>query len=435
MDGAAELLHRLLVAVVRLLINPLYYVGILLVVLQYRRQIKLERRLFSQRLHSVLGETWRAVAWGALGGLAASVAMALLGATVAPETMWLLWAVSILLMLVRIRFMCLSYAIGAVGMLRALLAFVPDTFDAQLGGASALLAALRQVDVASLLAIAGVLHILEGALIRGQGTRMATPMFYEGKRGKIIGGYGLQGFWPVPLLLIVPLSGGSELTLPWATVFGGGWSSGWTVLSLPFMIGFTELTLSGLPRDKARRSFVWLVSYGLVLLLLGLAVRFWSPLAFAACLLAIVLHEALIWYGRWSEEKRTPLYIHNERGLRVLAVFPGSSAAELGIVPGEIIHKVNGMKVLKRADLHQAMQLNPAFTKLEVVNLQGEIKFVSRPLYANEHHQLGLVLAPDEQAMYYVEAREQGLLAYLGRRLAGLVSPGTSAPRQQRDLS
>jgi hypothetical protein len=291
------------------------------------------------------------------------------------------------------------------------------------------------VDVASLLAIAGVMHIVEGALIRGQGTRMATPMFYGGKRGKIIGGYGLQGFWPVPLLLIVPLSGGSELPLPWTTVFGGGWSSGWSVLILPFMIGFTELTLSGLPRDKVRRSSVWLISYGLIVLLLGLAVRFWNPLAFAACLLAIVLHEALIWYGRWSEERRIPLYVHTERGLRVLAVLPGSSAAEIGIVPGEIIHKVNGMKVLKRADLHQAMQLNPAFTKLEVVNLQGEIKFASRPLYANEHHQLGLILSPDEQAIYYVEARESGLLAYLGGRLAGLASHGGTAAQQQRDLS
>lgn len=435
---AMELLQRLLMAVVQLVLNPFYYAGIILVVLQYRRQIKLERKLFSTRLHSLVGETWRAVLWGALGGLGASIVMAFLGASIRAETTWLLWGAALVLMLFRFRFLCLAYSVGTIGMLAALAALVPES--AQPEGLGPLLQTVKQVDVPTLLAIVGVLHVLEGIFIRMQGTRMASPMFYEGKRGKIIGGFQLQGFWPIPLLLIAPLSGGQGTALPWPTVFGGpGPDAGWTVLSVPFLIGFAELTLSGSPQGKAKRSSVWLIGYGLVVVLLAVAVRFWGPLAFIASLLCIVLHEALIRYSRWIETKRTPLYVHDERGLKVLSVLPRSAAAELGVVPGEIIHKVNGMKVRQRAELHQALQLNSAFTKLEVINLQGEIKFLRRPLFANEHHQLGLILAPDEQAMYYVETREPSILGYLSRRLVGLARnpslPGGAPAQNSKDLS
>jgi hypothetical protein len=437
MDVAMELLRRLPSAVVRLLANPFYYAGIVLVVLQYRTQIKLERKLFSTRLHSLIGETWRAVLWGAAGGLGVSIVMAFLGAAIRPETIGLLWGAALILMVFRVRFLCLAYSAGAVGMLAAALSLVPEA--AQPDGLEPFFRAVREVDVPALLAIVGVLHVLEGILIRTQGARMATPMFYEGKRGKIIGGFQLQGFWPIPLLLVAPLSGGGEAALPWPTVFGGsGPDAGWTVLSLPFLIGFAELTLSGSPRDKAKRSSFWLALYGLVVVLLALVVHYWKPFAFAASLCCIALHETLIWYSSWIEKKRAPLYVHNEQGLRVLSVLPGSAAAELGIVPGEIVHKVNGQRVRHRADLHQALRLNSAFSKLEVIDLQGEIKFVSRPLYANEHHQLGLILAPDEQALYYADTRQPGILGYAGRRLAGLMRNPSLSGRSElnnKDLS
>jgi hypothetical protein len=437
MDVAVELLHRLPAAAVRLLANPFYYAGIVLVVLQYRRQIKLERKLFSTRLHSLIGETWRAALWGAVGGLGVSIVMAFLGAAIRPETLWLLWGAALILMMFRIRFLCLAYSAGAIGMLAAIVSFVPEA--AQPDALGSFFRAVRQVDVPTLLAITGVLHVLEGILVRTQGARMAMPMFYEGKRGKIIGGFQLQGFWPIPLLLIAPLGGGSDASLPWPTVLGGsGQGAGWTVLSLPFLIGFAELTLSGSPSDKAKSSSIRLALYGVIVVLLALGVHYWKPLSFLASLICIVLHEMLIGYSRWIETKRAPLYVHNDRGLRVLAVLPGSAAAELGIVPGEIVHKVNGQQVRNRDELHQALRLNSAFSKLEVINLQGEIKFVSRPLYANEHHQLGLILAPDDEALYYVETRQPGILGYVGRRLAGLARNPALPGRVQdnnKDLS
>ncbi|UUZ82654.1 hypothetical protein LJK88_00815 [Paenibacillus sp. P26] len=59
-----ELADRGLQALLQPLLHPFYYVGILFIILQYRRQIAFERKLFSTKLHSLLSETWRTVLWG-----------------------------------------------------------------------------------------------------------------------------------------------------------------------------------------------------------------------------------------------------------------------------------------------------------------------------------------------------------------------------------
>jgi hypothetical protein len=79
-----------------------------------------------------------------------------------------------------------------------------------------------------------------------------------------------------------------------------------------------------------------------------------------------------------------------------------------------------------KRELHQAMQLNSAFCKLEVLNLAGESKFVKHALFSGEHHQLGILLAPDQDAMYYAEEKQTHILAYVSRKLVGLLSKPSS---------
>ncbi|WP_238328010.1 hypothetical protein [Paenibacillus gorillae] len=85
----------------------------------------------------------------------------------------------------------------------------------------------------------------------------------------------------------------------------------------------------------------------------------------------------------------------------------------MGLQPGEIIAKVNGVRVYNKEDLHAALQSNSALSKLEVLNHAGEVKFVQRARYAGDHHQLGVILAPDENANYYAAAGPSSLLELL----------------------
>lgn len=416
MEIVAELARSALRALLQLAAQPFYYIGILFVILQYHKQIVLERKLFSTRLHSMMDTAWKTILWGIVAGMVVSLAMAFVGATVPVGVLIWLWVLSALLAVFRIRFICLAYSVGVLGILHVVTGWFPGIAELPYVGAA--VKPLQSLPVSSLLALVGLLHLLESFFVRKQGADMAMPLFVAGKRGKVIGGYQLQQFWPVPLLLLVPVqSGGATVGLPWSPLFGGDiWSAGWTFAALPVMLGFAERTVTRLPQQKAKRSASLLLFYSLAVLALAAGAEWLPGFVLIGSVLAIVLHEALLWWSGREETEKPPYYVHNEQGLRILAVLPGSPASEMGLVAGEIIHKANGIRIRTKEQLHEALGANGAFCKLEVINTEGHSKFVQRALYSGDHHLLGVLLAPDEKVLYYLEERNVNWFTKPGRR-------------------
>ncbi|GGG84717.1 PDZ domain-containing protein [Paenibacillus radicis (ex Gao et al. 2016)] len=411
MDTALTLLKQLESAAVHLLAQPFYYIAVLFIALQYTRQIRLERQMFAVRLHYWPRLLGRAMLAGLLAGLCFSVIGAFIGAAITQETVLWLWGAAAVLMLFRIRYLCFAYGAGILALLQWLTGFFPL---ADQGGTIARMAAsLEQIDMPGLLMLVALLHLAEALLVARQGDKLATPLFLEGKRGKLVGGYMLQGFWPVPLLLLVPAAGGEQTALPWTPLLGADWSQGWTVIALPMVIGFSELTRSMLPKEKAKHA-----AKGLTLFSVGLMgaalLAWWQPVLLPlAALVSLLLHEVIIWRSRSVEAARSPLFVNDRRGLRILGIVPETPAEAMGLQSGEILAKVNGTRVYNKEDLHAALQSNSALSKLEVLNHAGEVKFVQRARYAGDHHQLGVILAPDENANYYAAAGPSSLLELL----------------------
>ena len=397
MDAALELLGQAGTAAGRLLLQPFTYIAVLLIGMLAARQTRLERRLFYVRL-----TVWpRIVGPAVLGGLAAGIVLSasslLLGVTLNGEAVYWLWGASLLLMLLRIRFMSFVYGAGLIALLQWTLGRFEPAASSEWYGPFA--ASLAEQDAAGLLLIAGLLQLAEASLVAWRGGRGAGPLAVEGKRGRLVGGYQLQTFWPVPLLLLVP-SAAADAVLPWTPLLGEGPAGGWSMLGLPALIGFSGLTTSLLPREKARQASVKLLLSGAASTALAAASFWWTPFVPVAALAAPLLHELVYHIERRREERTPPLYIQDDRGLRVLAVVPGTPADRMGIRAGEILHKVNGVRVRSHEDLYRGLLENSAFSKLEVLNLEGQLKFVQRARFEGEHHQLGVVLAPDERAAH-----------------------------------
>ncbi|MNS15212.1 Cell division topological determinant MinJ [compost metagenome] len=414
MDIVLEWLWRLSDALVQFLAQPFYYISIILIMLQYRRQVHLERKLFHVRLHSWGRQTWITLLGGLLAGILVSLISAFLGTTLTFNGVLLIWAVSIVLLLFRVRYLCFAYSVGLLGVIQFILSWFPN-FNLD-GFGQEVLTAVRELNIPSLLALVALLHLAEALLVRWQGAAFAGPLFYEGKRGKVVGGYQMKSFWPVPLFLLIPAQTAGSL-LPWTPFFGGdAWQSGFSLIALPVVIGFSEMTVSALPKNKARLTSSRLLIYSIVLLGLALLAGWWSPLTVVAALAAFLLHELLVWYSRFEEQNRSPFFVHPQRGLKVLAVLPGSPAEELGIKAGEVIFKVNGTPVNTKEQLHSGLRMNSAFCKLEVLNQQGESKFLQRAIYAGDHHQLGVILAPDDDAPVALRVKPLSLLELLSPR-------------------
>jgi hypothetical protein len=414
LDSLLDVLQEAAQATLRLLSLPYLYIAVFLVWWHARQASRLQRRLFHVRLHSsVTVALWRTGA-GVVAGLGLSVLGLAAGAKLTSGTLLCVWIAMIVLALFRLRYICLAYAAGALGIVQAVVSGTVSEKGLQ-GLALDAFQILNGINVPGLLFLAGLLHIAEGLLVRMQGAKTATPLFLEGKRGRPVGAFALSGVWPVPLLWLVPAAGGFEL--PWTPLFGiGGDTSSWTLMAFPVLIGFSDRTETYWPEQKAASSGYALMIYGVVLAGLAAGGAFWSPLAVVASVAAFALHEGLLLFSRSRERGRLPLYVQDGSGVRVLAVLPGTPAAEMGLMAGELIRKVNGAATRNVVELHAALQRQSAFSKMEVVNRDGHVKFVQRARYAGEHHQLGLVLAPDEEADYVAAPRSASLWQGLARR-------------------
>lgn len=420
MDTVLQWAQSLGNAALTLLMQPYYYIAALFLVLYYRSQVLTERKLFSVKLHAWGRQTWRSVWTGAVAGFILSAGAVALGISVAPDAVLYIWAVSLLLMLLRVRYLCFVYSVGVLGVLQTAVSwFPPVAADSVLAQPAAVLAGMN---IPALLALAGLLHLAEALLLRLQGEKLAQPLFLKGKRGMAVGGYRMEAFWPVPLFLLLP-AGAAAGDLPWSPMFTGG---GLGFAALPVILGFSELTQSMLPQRKAARTFGRLLAYGLVVAGLALLAAWWPPLTLVAALAALLLHEGLIWYSSLEERSASPVFVHPPHGLKVLAVLPGSPADELGIRAGEVVLKVNGQPVTGKAALHAALRVNPAYCKLEIENNDGESKFVQRAIYAGDHHQLGIVLAPEPDEPVSASEKPAGIF-----RIVSMKASAGSAERRK----
>mgnify|MGYP002622605865 CR=1 FL=1 len=443
MEWGLEWLKQAGSGIAAALIQPFGYIAVLLVLLLAFRQIRAERRLFHARLTAWPGRLIAALPAGLAVGALVSAAVLFLGLDLNADAVIWLWCASLLLGLVRLRFAAAAYGAGLV----AFLQWLAGWFD--WSGAPEwirrLAASLASFDAAGLLLIAGLLLPAEALLLWRFSRRLAGPVVMDGKRGRPIGGWRIDAVWPVPLLLLVPAAGSSagSAELPWTPLF---WSldepMGWAMLGLPVVIGSVWRTTSLLPAAKAARAARTLLWTGLIAAAAGAAAARWELLLPAAAAALPALREIAAFIERSREAAGSPLYAHEGSGLRVLAVLPGSSGAQLGIEPGEIVSKVNGIAIRTPENLYDGLMANPAFCKIELINHEGHVRFVQRARYENEHHQLGLVLAPFEDAAYTVSGASRSLIGllpwsrpYRRRGGAAIAGAGTAASAAPADAS
>jgi len=120
-----------------------------------------------------------------------------------------------------------------------------------------------------------------------------------------------------------------------------------------------------------------------------------SWLSLVSVLVALLGKELINGLYRVKEKEHLPYFYNQKQGVVVLAVIPGSSADRIGIEPGEMIKKVNGQSIDDEASFYNALQTGGAFFKLDVIDDDGEIRFVQSALYEGEHHELGIIFVKE----------------------------------------
>ncbi|EIT86976.1 cell division topological determinant [Fictibacillus macauensis ZFHKF-1] len=371
-----------------LFLHPLSYLFIVLAFVIGVKRVKRERKEFKVKVHPVIDNLLQSFFPGLLVGLLFSVVLFAAGVVVPMGMIALIGVMYALLALtMKTRFLNPAYAIG----LATVAAFiVPQDAATGVTLLDEWMRDIRNTPIDTLAILMALLVLQEGVLIVWKGASRTSPRLFKGKRGQFVGAHEATRLWLVPQFLLIP---GGELPVGHSWPYIGLQAVSYSIMLVPFAIGFRQLNTHSLPKEAIKATGKQVISLG-VLLAIITAVGFLTNLPLLAVVAIIggtVGRELITMINSQRDDNGRPFFTRRNNGLVVLGVVPSTPASKMGIAVGEIVIKANGKSLKNERDFYTALQINAAYCKLEVLDHKGEVRFVQRSLYENEHHELGLL--------------------------------------------
>ncbi|HHT65948.1 MAG TPA: PDZ domain-containing protein [Clostridiales bacterium] len=381
----------------------LYIFMILMVYLHIKARAQLEETWLGFLRGTMRDRLLNAMLYGMITGLAASTLIAVAGIPIDLNTILVIWPLALLLTLLDFRYLCFSYAGGLLSLISLIFGW-PD------------------IQVPAVIALIGILHLIESVLIVLDGHRDALPVVMEHKRFKPVGGFVMNKLWPVPLVILtmptqlLPASGGTVAMPDWWPVFGMRGEGGLLLFPMAVILEYSGLATTGVPKQRTRATGFWLAAYSLFILgLASLSIKVpW--LQYSGAVLMPLLHE-LILHGSWkSQLKGKPVFGAPWRGIRILDVYPDYMGSRMGLKSGDIVMNVNGQAVNSEEMLRET--LNKASTYVWIdVKRAGKMQTVECRNYKDED-QLGVLFVPRKASRLFLPTEQNGLAFTLWKRLA-----------------
>lgn len=396
MDNWIEVLGQ---ACLQFFLHPLVYLYLFCSLILGYFRVKKERRMFSTRIYDVIFEIKDSIVSGFVVGLGLSIILVGLGLTLPKEVVFLVGSVSILgLVLLQTRMMSLAYVMGIALLIPACLSILPIKIAIPFVQAS-------EVNIGNIALFVGLFVLAEGILIWWNGSKGTTPSLKTGKRGKKVGSRIVNRFWFVPVFLWIPGSDIPALFSWWPTFSVG--NEAYTLMLFPFVLGFFSEIAGTLPKEKIVMTGQRVLVLGIGIILLGITGIWFRWVGLFAIVLAIILRYSITYLEKLSDERKPAYFSAKNNGLIVLGVIPKSPGEKMGLRVGDTIVKVNGENVHTIDEFYVALQKNGAHCKLDVLDTNGELRFVQRALYQGEHHELGVLFADEHIPLPVVEIGNQ----------------------------
>ena len=394
-----------LYALGRMFLNPLTYWAFLLVIIAGARRVKRERKHFGVKIHDLFSEVKGTFFFSLSFAIIISIVSITAGFVLSIEILIVLAAVAILFSL-NGSFQSLSaaYTIGTTFVLFMLLPILPDAMFVPYFSNERLMDA-QFLTLAILLSI---LLFAEGLLTLSANKAPTFPKLALSERGVWIGEQELKRLSFIPFLAFIPAGNDAGLA-PFFPVFQFADESFYLTF-VPMIIGvqYTARTqlMPELRRDIAKQKFI----LAFIVLALTIASYYYFIFALLSIIIAIIGNEWITYRNRIKHLHGKAVLAPCDEGVKVIGTIPGTKAEELEIFPGEIIAKVNDMKVTNSNEFYEALQQSGAFFKLDVIDLNQEVRFLKSAFYDEDHHGLGL-LFPEAPFQEKQKARVEKLKA------------------------
>jgi hypothetical protein len=373
----------------RIFINPLLYIALIAAVLLGYYRVKRERRTFRTRIVWGWTEFSGFLKDGLKYAVIFSVIFAGAGLLVPLEWLTALSIVSIILVVSGFytagSFVYLAAAAVGLGWL-----FRHNDWSLNLGitDFNGYYVAWEWLLPVALLA--GAFIIAEGLMISKTGARSASPRLEKSSRGLTAAAYDSKRLWLIPVLLAVPGSLIEDVAPYWPQIPIG--ASSFSFILFPFVFGFQNRARKTLPVYLYPKIGKMIRQLGIGIALLALASLLWAPMAVIALALGAAGRLAITIYFEKQERQGNHVVTPQAQGLMIVDVLPGSPAHKMGLLRGEVIRKVNGLSVSNETELYEAIQVNAAHCRLEVLDHNRELRLRQHVIFRHDHHRLGLIV-------------------------------------------
>lgn len=373
----------------RFFINPVFYIALLSAVLLGYFRVKRERKMYRTRVVWGWTEFSGLIKDGLLFAVIFSVIFAGVGLVVPLEWLIALSIISIIMMISGFyylgSFVYLALAAVVLGWLFRANEWTIDLFFTDFSG--------YYLDWDWLLAvaiIAGAFVIVEGILIGRTGAVSASPRSQKSSRGLMSAVYDAKRLWLLPVLLVVPGDLLDSVAPYWPQLPIG--ESSFSFIFFPFVFGFQNRARKTLPvyLYPVIGKITWKLGAAIIVLALGSFL--WKPMAFVALLLGAIGRMAITINYEAKERQGNNAVAPQSLGVMIVDVLPGSPADKMGLVRGEVIRKVNGLSVSNETELYEAIQVNAAHCRLEVLDHSREVRLRQHVIFRHDHHRLGLIV-------------------------------------------
>ncbi|MFD1031217.1 PDZ domain-containing protein [Metaplanococcus flavidus] len=373
----------------RFFINPVLYIALLAAILLGYFRVKKERRLFRTRIVWGWREFGDLLKDGILYALLFSILFSAAGLVVPLEWLIALTLVSSVILVSGIyqlaSFIYMATAAAALGWLLHQYSWsVPfGIFDYT--GYPIAWNWLLPVAL-----ITGAMVFLEGRMITRHGAGASSPRLQKTSRGGTALYYKTKRLWLIPLFLVVP---GDLLDsyLPYWPQFPIGESS-FSFFLFPAVIGFQNRARKSLPLHLYPKlgKGVWIL--GLAIIVLAMFSYVWPPMALIALLFGVLARASISILAALKENKGNHAVAPQSTGVMIVDVLADSPAEKMGLLRGEVIRKVNGLTVTNEAELYEAIQVNAAHCRLEVIDHNKEMRLRQHVIFRHDHYRLGLIV-------------------------------------------
>ena len=370
---------------------PIFIIVVLLIKMQHEKHMSIVTNLSdkpARRIWEILQET---IFYGAIIGFVGGVIMVFLGVSFEPVVFEYLLAIMAVLLLINIRFICISYSAGILALI-AIIFKVPN------------------INVTSLLALISILHFFESILIYAGAGKNCEPVYIRHRQG-IAGAFITKRIWPVPVIFIAFLAQEAgqamfnTISIDWLTLFKlENIYAGSLALVLDCTVSvltYNDMAITMPPEKKSREAALWLMIYSVLLFIAAIISRNVFVFELIGAIFALTGHEFIYLYGRYEEMNNNPLFVPVRRGVRVLEALPESNAYKMGIKRGDVILDINNMDVQTEEGIAEALRNVPNYVWVKILCADGCEKILEYKCFPDGVDELGILTVPRENEVTY----------------------------------